>query len=262
MNEPSLIPQDYVNERKEIRRTSFGVVLFVIVMAGVVAASLVTNRQWDSVRMRQQEVASQFSEVGEKIDRMEELKIARDDLIQRAELASALVSRVPRSILLDGLVERMPVRLSWTKLSMDSKEVKEPVTRPDAKNDRLKPRGPAAAPVRSRGKKKGDSDLGEDRPTPKKYMTTITLVGLAPDEVDVSTYVASLQGFHLLKSVMPDSTEVTTVDEIEMRKFTITMELDQEAVVEELLPGGADQRAGTSHQSSAVAAAQLIGDED
>ena len=116
MNEPSLIPQDYVNERKEIRRTSFGVVLFVIVMAGVVAASLVTNRQWDSVRMRQQEVASQFSEVGEKIDRMEELKIARDDLIQRAELASALVSRVPRSILLDGLVERMPVRLSWTKL--------------------------------------------------------------------------------------------------------------------------------------------------
>ena len=262
MNEPSLIPQDYVNERKEIRRTSFGVVLFVIVMAGVVAAFLVTNRQWDSVRMRQQEVASQFSEVGEKITRMEDLKVARDDLIERAELASALVSRVPRSILLDGLVERMPARLSWTKLSMESKEVKKPIARPDAKNDRLRPRGPAAAPVRSRGKKKGTAGDPEDRPVPKQYMTKITLVGLAPDEVDVSTYVASLQDFHLLKSVMPDSTEIISVDEIEMRKFTITMELDQEAVVEELLSGGGNELANTVQNSATVASAEITGDDD
>ena len=262
MNEPSLIPQDYVNERKEIRRTSFGVVLFVIVMAGVVAAFLVTNRQWDSVRMRQQEVASQFGEVGEKISHMEDLKIARDDLIQRAELASALVSRVPRSILLDGLVERMPVRLSWTKLSMDSKEVKKPVARPDAKKDRLKPRGPSAAPVRSRGKKKGQASESEEHPVPKQYETTITLVGLAPDEVDVSTYVASLQGFHLLKSVMPDSTEIISVDDIEMRKFTITMKLDQEAVVEELLPGAGDEMAGSVQKSSTMATADNTGDVD
>ena len=262
MNEPSLIPQDYVNERKEIRRTSFGVVLFVIVMAGVVAAFLVTNSQWDSVRMRQQEVAAQFDDVGEKIGRMEELRIARDDLIQRAELASALVSRVPRSVLLDGLVERMPVRLSWTKLSMESKEVKKPVVRKDAKSDRLKPRGPSAAPVRSRGKKKGSVNDVEERPVPKQYRTTITLVGLAPDEVDVSAYVAALQDFHLLKSVMPDSTEIISVDDIEMRKFTITMELDQEAVVEELLP---DFNVGPQvefDRSPAMAIANTVGDAD
>ena len=198
MNEPTLIPHEYVNERKEIRRTSFGVVLFVIVMAGVVAAFLVTNQQWDSVRIRQHEVASEFSEVGEKISRMEELRIARDDLVERAELASALVSRVPRSMLLDGLVERMPIRLSWTKLTMASKEVKKPVVRSNSKNDRLKPRGPAAAPVRTRGKINSNNDPADDRPVPRQYTTTITLTGLALDEVDVSTYVASLQGFTLL----------------------------------------------------------------
>ena len=254
MNEPTLIPQEYVNERKEIRRTSFGVVLFAIVMAGVIAAFLVTNRQWDSVRIRQQEVAAEFSEVGEKISRMDELRIARDDLVERAELASALVSRVPRSMLLDGLVERMPVKLSWTKLTMASKEVKKPVVRDNPKNDRLKPRGPAAAPVRTRGKKNSKTDPVGERPVPKQYTTTITLTGLAPDEVDVSTYVASLQSFSLLSSVMPDSTEIITVDDVEMRKFTITMELDQNAVFEEIASeSGSEPHSETATTSIATA---------
>ncbi|MAJ47144.1 MAG: hypothetical protein CBC35_07760 [Planctomycetes bacterium TMED75] len=257
MNEPTLIPQEYVNERKEIRRTSFGVVLFVIVMAGVVAAFLVTNRQWDSVRIRQQEVAAEFSEVGEKISRMDELRIARDDLVERAELASALVSRVPRSMLLDGLVERMPMKLSWTKLTMASKEAKKPVVRSDPKNDRLKPRGPAAAPVRTRGKKNAHSDLPEERPVPKKYTTTITLTGLATDEVDVSTYVASLQSFSLLSSVMPDSTEIITVDDVEMRKFTITMELDQDAIYEGFSSDSDDDTA----ISTSIATAEYPGED-
>lgn len=261
MNEPTLIPQEYVNERKEIRRTSFGVVLFVIVMAGVVAAFLVTNRQWDSVRIRQQEVAAEFSEVGEKISRMDELRIARDDLVERAELASALVSRVPRSMLLDGLVERMPVKLSWTKLTMASKEVKAPVVRSDPKNDRLKPRGPAAAPVRTRGKKNSKSDLIEERPVPKKYTTTITLTGLATDEVDVSTYVASLQNFSLLSSVMPDSTEIITVDDVEMRKFTITMELDQNAVYEGFSPDSGDESDSEIATTTSVATAEYPGED-
>ena len=114
MNDSSLIPQDYVSERREIRRTGLGVLLFLVVMSGVVAAFLVTNRQWESVRVRQRAVAAEFAEVSEKITHMEELKVARDDLVQRAELAAALVSRVPRSILIDGLVERMPPRLRNT----------------------------------------------------------------------------------------------------------------------------------------------------
>ena len=237
MNTSSLIPQDYVSERREIRRTGMGVLLFLIVMSGVVAAFLVTNRQWDSVRIRQKAVASEFDEVSEKITHMEDLKVARDDLVQRAELASALVSRVPRSILVDGLVERMPLRLSWTRLSMESREYKEPAPRKDFAGDRLKPRGPTAAPVRTRGKESTDGP-----PVPRKYVTTITLTGLATDEVDVSTYVAALSGYSLLRSVMPDSTEVVDVDDVQMREFTITMELDQDAVVDALfepgLPGG------------------------
>ena len=227
MNDSSLIPRDYVNERREIRRTSLGVLLFLVVMGGVVAAFLVTNRQWESVRVRQRAVAAEFAEVSEKITHMEELKVARDDLVRRAELAAALVSRVPRSILIDGLVERMPPRLSWTRLTLESEEYRPPVPRDDPSADRLRPRGPAPAPVRNRGRA-----LADGPPVPRTYVTTITLSGLAPDEVDVSTYVAALAGFPLLGSVMPDSTQVVVMDELQTREFTITMELDRDAIVD------------------------------
>ena len=225
MNEPSLIPDAYVKEHKEIRRTIFGVLLFVVVMSGVVAAFLVTNKQWDSVHERQVEVALRFEEVATKITHMEELRGNRDVLVERAELASALVSRLPKSILLDGLVTRMPPRVSWSSLVLASKEIAEPVARADASNDRLKPRGPKAVPVRTRGPKGAKAGENE-RPRPKRYETTVTLTGLAPDEVDVSMYVAALQGFAMIKSVMPDSTELVEIDDVPMRRFTITMKLD------------------------------------
>jgi hypothetical protein len=225
MNEPSLIPDAYVKERKEIRRTIFGVLLFVVVMSGVVAAFFVTNKQWDSIHERQKIVALRFEEVASKIARMEELRGMRDNLVERAELASALVSRLPKSILLDGLVTRMPPRVSWSSLVLSSKEIMEQVTRGNASNDRLKPRGPKAVPVRTRGPK-GEANSVEERPRPKRYETTVTLTGLAPDEVDVSMYVAALQGFSMIKSVMPDSTDLVEIEDVPMRRFTITMKLD------------------------------------
>ena len=226
MNESSLIPEEYVSNKREVRRTALGVALFVVVMTGVIGAFFVTNRQWDTVRARQAEVEKMFKEVSTKIARMEELRAARDDLVERAELASALVARVPRSTLLSGLVERMPPRVSWTKLALSSKEIRDPVERVDPKKDRLKPRGPAAAPVRTRGAKASAVD---ERPQPKRYQTSVVLTGLAPDEVDVSMYVGALQGFRMLESVMPDSTEIVDINDVPMRNFKITMELDPDA---------------------------------
>ena len=125
MNDSSLIPDEYVADRLEIRRTVIGVILFVIVMICVVGAFFVTNRQWDSIRARQAEVKIRYEDVSTKITRMEELRSTRDDLVKRAELASALVSHVPRSYLLSGLIERMPPRVSWTSLKLASKEIVE-----------------------------------------------------------------------------------------------------------------------------------------
>jgi hypothetical protein len=194
-------------------------------MICVVGAFFVTNSQWDSIRARQAEVKIRYEDVSIKISRMEELRSARDDLVKRAELASALVSHVPRSYLLSGLIERLPPRVSWTSLELISREIVE--ADPDqksAESGSLQRRGPAAAPVRTRGRKAGTVDESELKP--KRYQTSIVLIGLAPDEVDVSLYVAALQEFDLLRMVMPDSTETIEFDDISMKKFKITMEID------------------------------------
>ena len=225
MQQSSLIPDEYVADRVERRRTMVGSVLFVVVMTCVVGAFLVTNSQWDTVRARQAEVKVSYDDVSAKIARMEVLRSSRDDLVRRAELASALISRVPRSYLISGLVDRMPPRVSWISMDMESSEIREPQPRPDAADDRLQPRGPAAAPVRSRGPN-AHAPGEEVELTPRRYQTSIVLTGLAPDEVDVSMYVAALQEFELLQSVMPDSTEIVEIDDIEMRRFKITMSVD------------------------------------
>ena len=223
MNDPSLIPDEYVADRVEVRRTFVGVILFVVVMVCVISAFFFTNRQWDTVRARQAEVKVQHQDVSTKIARMEQLRAARDTLVERAELTSALVSHVPRSYLLAGLVDRMPPRLSWTSLVLTSTEIKVEVERPDPSSDRLPRRGPAAAPVRTRGANAAEPD--EDL-TPKKFETKIVMTGIAPDEVDVSMYVAALQEFDLLRSVMPDSTEIIEIGDLPMRKFKLTMYID------------------------------------
>lgn len=256
MNEPSLIPDAFVKERKEIRRTVFGVLLFAVVMSGVVAAFLVTNRQWDSVHERQKTVALRFEEVASKIMHMEELRGNRDVLVERAELASALVCRLPKSILLDGLVTRMPPRLSWSSLVLSSKEIAEPIKRGNDSADRLKPRGPNAVPVRTRGPG-GGGDSEKQRPRPKRYETTVTLTGLAPDEVDVSLYVAALQGFSMIKSVMPDSTEMVDIDDVPMRRFTITMKLDSNMRVDDF-----NEIASSEHQIPASTSIRVTSESD
>jgi hypothetical protein len=59
----------------------------------------------------------------------------------------------------------------------------------------------------------------------------VVIRGFAPDEVDVSSYVAALHGFELVRNVTPDSTELVDVDDVPMRRFSITMELNPNAPV-------------------------------
>ena len=60
---------------------------------------------------------------------------------------------------------------------------------------------------------------------------------------------------------MPDSTEMVTVDDVEMRKFTITMELDQNAVVDGLFSDSGDESDAGSETITSVATAEYPGED-
>ena len=50
MQQPSLLPEEFVNETRERRTGLLAAVLFPLVLAAVVGAFFVTNRQWSQVR--------------------------------------------------------------------------------------------------------------------------------------------------------------------------------------------------------------------
>lgn len=225
-NDPSFLPEDYVTAAAERRTNLLSLALFATVMVAVFAAFLVTNRQWTQVRTAQLRVNSQMEKATVDIRKMRELEKRRGEMVDKAELATTLIEPVPRSILLSLITGAMPERLSLIELDLRSEEIKIPRPAPAAETA-PKRTGPAAAKVAGRGK----SDAAPERPKmePSRWLIAISLVGLAPDDLDVSRFLNALGGIPILKGVRLDATESKEIEGRTMRQFRISMRIEPDA---------------------------------
>ena len=64
----SFLPEDYIEKKAENRNLAIAVFLFVVVTLGVVGAFFVTNRQWSTVKRRQQEINQEYATETKKIE--------------------------------------------------------------------------------------------------------------------------------------------------------------------------------------------------
>src|SRR5688572_13272768 len=117
MTQSSFLPEDYLAQKAQHRTNIISLTLFGVVMSAVVGAFFVTNRQAQLVKNLQETVNAQCLQAGSKIDELKQLDLQKEEMLQKAELAGALVERVPRSILLAELINRMPEKLAL--LTMD-----------------------------------------------------------------------------------------------------------------------------------------------
>ncbi|MHC4415100.1 MAG: PilN domain-containing protein [Planctomycetota bacterium] len=229
MSNTSFLPEDYLDQKAERRTNIISLTLFGIVMIAVFAAFLVTNREWSNVKDDQQRINVKYQEAAVQIERLNELERQKDQVLNKAELAAALVERVPRSILLAELISRMPPGLGLLELKLKSDEIKaarEPVVRNAV--GRLK--GPERAKTREEAAKE-----------PKKieaprFRIALTLVGVAPTDLEVSRYMAQLNAHPLLHDVRLEYSEERDFEGSKMRKFEIKMTLDPDADVREMAP--------------------------
>ena len=136
MSNASFLPEDYLDQRAERRTNLISLTLFAIVMVSVFAAFLVTNSKWSQVKDTQRAINAEYAQAADKIKRLTDLETQRTRMMQKAELAMALVERVPRSILLAGLINRMPLGLGLVEFSIKSDRVRAPR---DAQAGRLHP---------------------------------------------------------------------------------------------------------------------------
>lgn len=214
----SFLPEDYLQKKAERRAIAISLFLFLVVVVGIVGAFFVTYRQWTMVKATQEQVNKDFAAETKKIEQLKQLEAQRDELKEKADITLALVERVPRSILLAELINRMPEQLTMTEMEIKSKRIQEQKAAP-------KPSGLAGpktlAEVKASQKAEAAKPAAPAIPTPPRFEFRVELSGLAGSDDDVADYYQRLVQCPLLDRVDMIFSSDTKVDDVQMRKFKI-----------------------------------------
>ncbi len=223
----TFLPEDYLAQKADKRTNIISLVLFVIVMLSVWFAFLWGNRRTKVVKTEEETITAQFVRAEAEIENLKKLEAQQEDMLDKAELAAALVERVRRSNLLAEIINRMPPRMSMLKFELRSTELKEPTsTIADGAVGKLnKPGGPARMKTRDEIK----NEL--QKVTAPKYMVDVTLVGVTTTDIEVSSFMSALNSFELLSTVRLDYSEEQDIEGRTMRQFKIDMSIANSADV-------------------------------
>lgn len=230
MSNASFLPEDYVEVKAERRTNLICLSLFGVVMIAVFAAFLVTNRQWTQVKSAQATINDSYQEAAQRIEQLNELQSQKEQMLSKAELATALIERVPRSILMAELINRMPPRLSLLELELKSERVKTMTGAVGKSSGTRRLKGAQRAKTRQEA---AEEAAKVEAP---RYVVSIRLIGVAPTDLEVSRFIGALNAYSLLTDVTLDYSEQTEMEDEEMRRFGVNMKLDPTADVRDVKP--------------------------
>lgn len=231
----SFLPQDYVQRQSELRANIICLTLFGVVMFGIVGAFFVTNRQWLQVRRERQAITVEYTQQAALIEQLKNLETQKSEMMAKAEVTTALVERVPRSILMSELVSRMPDQVALLELHLVSKRLRDPV--PTA-SPTTAGRGTTGAQIRTLTGKAapGKAAPGKAPPAPPpapvtapRFEFTLRLIGVAHANNNIADYLAALKACSLLDAVELKYIQHFTLDKHELRKFEIEATLRRDA---------------------------------
>lgn len=215
----SFLPEDYLRRKGERRSIVISLALFAIVTMGVVGAFFVTHRQWNTVKERQSAINQEYALETQKIEQLNKLEATKAEMLEKADVTTALVEKVPRSILLAELINRMPKQLTLTEFNLKSNKIKEAV-KPN--NVKSKPRSLAGPKTRAEiAAKAKAAEEAKPKPVAPKFEYKVELVGLSVSDEDVADYVTALNECPLLQKVDLIYSGAVSIDDIDMRKFRI-----------------------------------------
>jgi len=167
-----------------------------------------------------------------QIQELTQLEKQKQEMLNKAELAAALVERVPRSILLAELINRMPDRLGLLSFDLKSERIKPPAAPADKDKDS---RGRLTGPDRAKTKQEAAVDTVQ-KIDPPRYKVSISMLGVAPSDLEVSRYLKELNSYALVRDVNLEFSEEKEIDDRMMRQFKINMTLNPEADVRRIDP--------------------------
>lgn len=257
----SFLPEDYIQRRAERRTLLISAVLFGVVAAGVVGAFFVTNREWNDVAAYQRAVNVRYTQAAEDIEQLKKLEEQKGELLDKAELTTVLIERVPKSILFAELINRMPPDMTMLEAQTKSTRLEAPRGRSGKKSSAPpgeKSKGTGKGSSMAQNKKGRDSKEGAATEAPEvsapKLETRLVLIGVAPSHNSVARYVSALQACPLLRSVEMKFSEETIIRDLPMNKFRLEAMIRPDADGRRLEPA-ANPRLNASVTDSGAPAA-------
>jgi hypothetical protein len=186
-NTMNFLPEDYVEKRQAARTAVVFVGLILVVVAGTLATFLWKRWQSEAIFVEQAKVVAQFEEAEKKIAEANEIDRQKATMLAKAELATTLMERVPRNILLQQLTEMQPASVHMVNLELTTKEIKEAGT------------GAAASDLEKA--KRQQEGLPPEAAKPPVREVTVNLISVAQSDADVAKYIAALSKSPLLSDV-------------------------------------------------------------
>ena len=108
----NLLPEDYIRRKRAQRSNRLCLVLFVVVMAGVLAAAVVSQRCRDNTQSVLDRVDSEYLQATSMMTELGQLQAQKQMMLEKAKSTSALLERVPRSYLLAEITNSLPAGVS------------------------------------------------------------------------------------------------------------------------------------------------------
>jgi Tfp pilus assembly protein PilN len=229
--------------------------LFGVVMFCVIAAFFVTNRQWLQVRREQQGDHRAVHKEGAKIDQLNTLKTQKAEMLEKAEITTALIEKVPRSRLLTELVNRMPQDITLLELSLVSKRLKDtpPPASPGSSQPAIKTLAPTGASTTAGPRRPGtpapaSKDASKpappERPQAPRFEYTLHLTGVAKVNTSIADYISALKACSFLDGVDLKYIKETMIDKLELRKFELEATIKKDADARDIATPNELQSAG------------------
>lgn len=251
----TFLPEDYVRAQGERRATIMAVMLFMVVMAAIVTAFVTTTQRWTSVRERQEQVQTAYESQARELKRLEELERQRLELADKGAITTALVERVPRSLLLAELVSSMPAQISLSTVDMSGERVKEKAAAQDAKD-----KGVKSISSKGSGKKKAKGDQpAAPKVVAPRFAFTVAIEGVSTTNEAITDYMSRLKGSPLLAAIELEFIEQVAVEGRDLRKFRIVGDLMQD--LDDASLALVRERCGLPEVHASVPEPELSGDD-
>jgi hypothetical protein len=209
----NFVPNDYIQQRQSSRAN----ILYLMLLMAMIGAIGIT---FGFIKMRQRAVQAEITafnarmaKAKEQIAQLEELKVKGKTMLKTMVMTSELLEPVPRSIILASLTNSLPSGVSLLECKLDEKELKIPGAKPAPRTKTTPAKTSAAkgAPI---------AKPAEDEPT-HKIETKLELMGIAPSDIEVASYIARLNSSVLLSQIELIESKERIIDEIRFREFKL-----------------------------------------